>query len=67
MDIYELNKRDDDSIDKLYIVWEKSVRASHLFLTENDIVNISKYVKQALIVIKHLIVVSINNEFIGFM
>ena len=36
-------------------------------MTENDIVNISKYVKQALIVIKHLIVVSINNEFIGFM
>ncbi|MEI0603124.1 GNAT family N-acetyltransferase [Brachyspira alvinipulli] len=67
MYIYELNKRDDDSIDKLYIVWEKSVRASHLFLTENDIINISKHVKQALIVIKHLIVVSINNEFIGFM
>ena len=67
MDIYELNKRDEDSIDKLYIVWEKSVRATHLFLSENDIVNIAKYVKQALIVIKHLIVVSINNEFVGFM
>ena len=67
MDIYELNKRDEDSIDKLYIVWKKSVRATHLFLSENDIVNIAKYVKQALIVIKHLIVVSINNEFVGFM
>ena len=67
MKIYELENRDDNIIDKLYIVWEKSVRATHLFLKENDIINISKYIKPALIDIKHLIITEIDNEPKGFM
>ncbi|ACN85018.1 hypothetical protein [Brachyspira hyodysenteriae] len=46
MTIYETKNRDYEIIDKLYILWEKSVRATHLFLKEDDIINISKYVKK---------------------
>ena len=66
MNIYELKNRDDAIIDKLYIVWESSVRATHLFLKEDDIINISKHVKQAFIVVKDLIVIEIDNEVKGF-
>ena len=55
MIIYEFKERDEIIIDKLYKLWERSVKYSHLFLTEDDIKNISKYVKPAIINIKHLI------------
>lgn len=67
MTIYEAKNRDDELIDKLYIIWEKSVRATHLFLKEDDIINISKYIKKYLIEIKHLIIAEIENNIIGFM
>lgn len=67
MTIYEIKNRDDKIIDKLYIIWEKSVRATHLFLKEDDIINISKYVKKYLIDIKHLIIVETEYDIIGFM
>ncbi|WP_416487523.1 GNAT family N-acetyltransferase [Brachyspira hyodysenteriae] len=67
MTIYETKNRDYEIIDKLYILWEKSVRATHLFLKEDDIINISKYVKKYLIDIKHLIIVETEYDIIGFM
>ncbi|WP_295159977.1 GNAT family N-acetyltransferase [uncultured Brachyspira sp.] len=67
MNIYELNNREPELIDKLYILWEKYVRETHLFLNENDIISISKYIKPALIQIKHLIIAEDNNTAIGMM
>ncbi len=67
MKIYELKSRDNIIIDKLYIIWEKSVRATHLFLKEDDIINISKYVRKYLIDIKHLIIAEKEYDIIGFM
>ncbi|TVL38478.1 acetyltransferase [Brachyspira hyodysenteriae] len=67
MTIYETKNRDYEIIDKLYILWEKSVRATHLFLKEDDIINISKYVKKYLIDIKHLIIAEIEDNIVGFM
>ncbi|KLI43975.1 acetyltransferase [Brachyspira hyodysenteriae] len=67
MTIYETKNRDYEIIDKLYILWEKSVRATHLFLKEDDIINISKYVKKYLIDIKHLIIAEIEYNIVGFM
>ena len=67
MKIHELKSRDNIIIDKIYIVWEKSVRATHLFLKEDDIINISKYVRKYLIDIKHLIIAEKEYDIIGFM
>ncbi len=67
MKIYEIKERDEIIIDKLYKLWERSVRYSHLFLTEDDIKNISKYVKPAIINIKHLIAAEYESKIIGMM
>ena len=37
-------------------VWEKSVRATHLFLSDREIKNIKEYVPQALNGIAHLMI-----------
>ena len=37
-------------------VWESSVKATHLFLTREEIENIKRYVPQALRAVKHLLV-----------
>lgn len=43
-------------IERLTGVWENSVKATHLFLSESEIADIKKYVPQALSHIAHLIV-----------
>ena len=49
-------------------VWESSVRATHLFLSENEIENIKQYVPQALKEVTYLIiVVNEANNPIAFM
>ena len=47
-------------IDQLTELWEKSLRATHFFLSEPEIKEIKKYVKPALNGIPHLII--IENE-----
>ncbi len=42
---------------QLLEIWEKSVRATHLFLSDNEIKDIKKYVQQAVNGIAHLLVV----------
>lgn len=42
------NRRTGELIELLLDVWESSVRATHLFLSENEIENIKQYVPQAL-------------------
>lgn len=48
-------------------VWEQSVRASHFFLTEKDIINLVPFVKRGITEIPLLIVAQQDNKPIGFM
>ncbi len=43
-------------IDRLLTVWEDSVRATHLFLSDNEIKRIKEYVPQALSGVAHLVI-----------
>lgn len=55
MRIYEVQVRTSELINRLLAVWESSVRATHLFLSESEIVTIRGYVPEALSGIAHLI------------
>ena len=46
---------------QLFEVWDKSVRETHLFLSDSEIKDISRYIPQALRSIAHLIV-AFNDE-----
>ena len=61
MKIYEVEDRTLTLKQKLLDVWENSVRATHLFLSNEEIKNIKKYVPYALEEVKHLIVLE-NDE-----
>ncbi|CDE60097.1 putative uncharacterized protein [Fusobacterium sp. CAG:439] len=62
------NRRTGELIELLLDVWESSVRATHLFLSENEIENIKQYVPQALKEVTYLIiVVNEANNPIAFM
>lgn len=68
MRIVEIKDRNPSLIEQLLSVWESSVKATHLFLSENEVEGIKKYVPQALNEIPHLIIVENENQFpIGFM
>lgn len=56
MKIVEVNDRKPDLINRLLEVWEKSVRATHLFLSDSEIKNIKEYVPKALNGVTHLII-----------
>lgn len=48
MQIKEVSNREDALIERLLTVWESAVRATHLFLSDEEIRNIRQYVPQAL-------------------
>lgn len=56
MKIVEVKKRTPDLIKGLLEVWENSVRATHLFLSDSEIQSIKKYVPQALNEVLHLLI-----------
>lgn len=56
MRILEVQDRTPELVEKLLRVWEDSVRATHLFLSDGEIINIREYVPQALTGIAHLII-----------
>ena len=56
MRIIEVTERTPLLIQQLLAIWEKSVRATHLFLSDSEIERIKEYVPQALQEIPHLIV-----------
>ena len=56
MKITEVQDRNPQLVDTLLDVWERSVRATHLFLTSEQIAAIKEYVPQALENVEHLIV-----------
>ena len=55
MKIMEIKDRNSLLLEQLLDLWESSVRATHLFLSENEIEGIKNYVPQALNEIPHLI------------
>lgn len=56
MKIYETKARPTTLIQTLLEVWERSVRATHLFLSDGEVKSIKAYVPQALANVAHLIV-----------
>lgn len=68
MRIIEVKHRSSSFIKQLLCIWDSSVKATHIFLSENEIENIKKYVPQALKQIPHLIIIENENQIpMGFM
>ncbi len=68
MMIIEVKERNEELINHLLEIWEDSVRATHLFLSNDEIENIKKYVPQALKFVEHLIILQNENyKSIAFM
>lgn len=61
MKLIEVKERTPELISQLVEVWEKSVKATHLFLSEREIGNIREYVPQALSGVANLIVAEDEN------
>ena len=56
-EIAEVTQRTSRLIGQLLEVWERSVRATHLFLSAGEVAEIRAYVPQVLRAVAHLIVV----------
>jgi putative acetyltransferase len=56
MKILEVAEITPSLTEQLIAVWEKSVKATHLFLSENEVEEIKKYIPQALNGVVHLII-----------
>ena len=68
MEIIEVSDRTPELMEQLLIIWENSVKETHLFLSEAEIADIRKYVPQALAGVPHLIVAKDDaNEPVAFM
>lgn len=68
MVIFEVKIRNKTLLDNLLEVWEGSVKATHTFLSNEEIENIKKYVPQALKNVTHLIIAENENNIpIAFM
>ena len=67
MKIIELQHRTQRQIEQLVELWEASVRATHLFLSDAEIKQIREYVPQALTGIDRLFIAQEGEEPLGFM
>lgn len=67
MIITEIKDRNEKLVTELVDVWERSVKATHLFLSEGEIANIKTYVPQALGGVAHLMVGELNGKLVAFM
>lgn len=57
MKLYEVQNRDTELLAELVAVWEASVRETHHFLSEEEILQIKEYVPQALNGVAHIIII----------
>lgn len=55
MNIYEVHDRTPSLIRQLLVIWEASVRATHLFLSDAEVRKITGYVPQAMTLVSHLV------------
>lgn len=68
MKIVQINKRGSILVQKLLDVWESSVKATHLFLSVDEINNIKQYVPQAIKDVSILVIAeNKNGNPVGFM
>lgn len=68
MTIIEVKNRKATLISELLEVWEDSVKATHLFLSNEEIKNIKEYVPKALKEVSHLVIIENENHIpIAFM
>lgn len=67
MRIYEVTDRSPELLSALLTVWEASVRATHLFLSDAEIRRIRGYVPQAMAAVQHLVVAEEAGRPVGFM
>lgn len=58
MAMNEVTERKDVLVEELVTIWEASVRATHTFLSDAEILHIKEYVPMALQGIAHLVVVT---------
>ena len=66
MKLYEVQDRNQPLLGALLDIWEQSVRATHLFLSDAEVKAIRAYVPQALKSVEHLIAAETERP-IGFM
>ncbi|MEE3439737.1 MULTISPECIES: GNAT family N-acetyltransferase [Ruminococcus] len=67
MKIYEVKDKSEDLKSTLLNIWEQSVKATHTFLTDEEIKKIKGYVPMAISGVKHLIVAEDDiGEIVGF-
>ena len=55
MTIYEVLERSDSLLQTILAIWEASVRATHHFLSDAEIIRIRDYVPQAVRAVEHLV------------
>ena len=67
MKFIEVNERPPILIQQLTAVWEKSVRATHTFLSGPEIEKIKVYVPEAMNAVAHLIVAGDAGQPVAFM
>ena len=67
MELMEVPVRDRELLDTLTALWERSVRATHTFLTEPEIAAIREYVPGALEGVAHLVVAREGGRPLGFL
>lgn len=67
MQIIECEKREGALLAALVDVWERSVRATHTFLSEQEILAIREFVPQALSGVERLVVALDESVPLGFM
>ena len=68
MQIVEVHDKTQALIEILLDIWEDSVRATHIFLSEKAIMDIKAYVPQAIQGVEHLIIAQDENgKIVAFM
>lgn len=67
MEIYKVKNRNEELLKELLNVWESSVKATHLFLSDKEINEIKEYVPRALENAENLVVAENGSVPIAFM
>lgn len=68
MKIYEVQVRTPQLLESLLNIWEASVRATHLFLSDTEVKHIKEYIPQALSGVEHLIIAENESDYaVAFM
>ena len=67
MELTEVQERSGPLLAQLLAVWERSVRATHTFLTAGEIARIKEYVPSALAQVPNLVVLTDHCVPVAFM